>query len=422
MAQVARLNIDLVARTAKMTAGFKKAQGILSGFQASIATMAKRVAVGAAAAIAIAIAAVYATKKLYGFVKAQLEVGDALGVVSQQLGIATQDLMVLQGAAAEFANMEGEDLNRMLVKFSRTIAEASNGGKGNKVTALLSDLGLEAKKLKEAGLGKAFEDVGKAIAKIPNPMDRLNAAQKLFGKGSERIVPLLIGEAKALQEIREQMKASGIKIPQADIQAIGAAADRFDRISLILKMLKLQIIGGMAPAIGVVAEKMTGLGIAFLKWSDIASKAVNTVNVSLAAMYQYLAYIQTWMAGWRVLLSDRGKDRNEAIARLLNLQNTNWAQKFFDDMEAFRQKVFGGGAGGEGGNSSLGDLAKALDMPALQRGDPGVQKYITGRESKMKELVDVGRRTENHTKQTAENTKKMKEDFSNLANVGIVTF
>ncbi len=428
MAQVARLNIDLVARTAKFTSGLKTAQSSLRTFQSQIGSMmlAGKAFLGAYIGMRTVVA-------IKNFVKTQLEAGDALDTVSDRLGIAANDLIVLRQAAKEYANVEAETLDTLLGKFESVISEAARAKK--------TLVGLNAKSLKTMGLAKAFETVATAISKIPNAMDQVNEARKLFGRGGAEIVTLLNKGAEAIAVMREEIRAAGLTLSDLDIKALSGAADKMDRLGFVLEIVRLKLVAGIAPALIVIANNFMSMGKAGADSVSGIQKAVDALNISFAATSQFLATIQTYWLGWKILLKKDDlltaklfgasqetqkkmrRELNIMIRDLNELKGTNWAEKFFIDMEKVRDKLNLGGKGREDA-MGIGGLVEKLKPAAIQRGDPGVQKYIkaTSGANKMAELVKLEKDAAKDIKLSQEHLKRVREYAQKWADVGIMAF
>ena len=147
-----------------------------------------KVTAGFAAAGAAASAAI---------VRAQLPVIDALGKTSDRLGLTTQAMGGLQHAA-DLAGVAQATLSMALQRFNRRVSEAADGS-GEAVMAL-HELGLDAEILEQIPLDQAMMRVADAFGNVASSGDKTRLAMKLFDSEGVRLLDMLQGQAKGLQD------------------------------------------------------------------------------------------------------------------------------------------------------------------------------------------------------------------------------
>jgi hypothetical protein len=151
----------------KMSKGIKSAVASLKSFGTA------SLKYGAVAGAAVTAAMIAGTKRA-------LSQGAALEHLSQQTGVLSGNLAILQRAYKDSglsADAVGQDIN----KLQRNIADAASGN----VTAAakFSRLGLAVEELQKLKPEDQFQAIGAAIMAIEDPAERAAAAMDIFGRG-----------------------------------------------------------------------------------------------------------------------------------------------------------------------------------------------------------------------------------------------
>ena len=91
----------------------------------------------------------------------------------------------------------------------------------------LQRIGMSYADIKTMSPERQFEEIGKKIASIEDPMRRVAVAQEFFGKGAQEVMPLFNG---ALETARENVDKFGLAM---DEKAVGPLDDLFDIVGLM---------------------------------------------------------------------------------------------------------------------------------------------------------------------------------------------
>lgn len=91
----------------------------------------------------------------------------------------------------------------------------------------LQRIGLSYANLKDLSPERQFEEIGKTIASIEDPMRRVAVAQEFFGKGAQEVMPLFNG---ALTTARENVERFGLAM---DEKAVGPLDELADTVGLM---------------------------------------------------------------------------------------------------------------------------------------------------------------------------------------------
>ena len=233
---IARLNIDLVARTAQLTKGLKNAKASLGGFKRFAITALKGFAVAAGAATAAVGGMALAIQR---FVAPAFDAIDVLAKASAKLGTTTNELLGLQFAAGQFSGVEGPALNMAIQRFTRRLAQAAQGG--GELLPVLQRLGLDAERLVRMSPAKAFLELADATAKVQNPADRLLIAFKAFDSEGAALSTTLAQGSKNIRAMMDDLRALGLTVSEegaVKVQAANDAMDRFGRIIQVIPVVR----------------------------------------------------------------------------------------------------------------------------------------------------------------------------------------
>jgi len=212
MANAADIIVNLVAKTGRFQSGMKKGQRSMGKFQKSakrfIGTLAKT-GVALTALGALARGAVFTS-----ITKQAIEANQELGQFATRLGLAADELKVLQ-IAAELSGQTTGNLTIGLQRMTRRIAEAAVGT-GEAKQALI-DLGLSAQKLSAMTPDEQFRSLAEAMGNVANQGQRIQLGFKLLdteGVG-------LVNTMKLLQE-------AGFKDTEKAARDMNAVLDEFE--------------------------------------------------------------------------------------------------------------------------------------------------------------------------------------------------
>ena len=136
--------------------------------------------------------------------------------LAQGIGAATQG-QAKQGDQAKKLAVQQDELNRKLAEARKAgdpkaiaaleaqqaklaITQAAVAKGGGAQAQAFRDLGVSSKALKSGNTGAVLEEIADGFAKMADGPEKAAMAQKLFGKQSQTLLPLLNGGSKALRE------------------------------------------------------------------------------------------------------------------------------------------------------------------------------------------------------------------------------
>jgi hypothetical protein len=172
--------------------------------------------------------------------------GDRIVKTASKLGIGTDALQELRGAA-QLAGIEARTFDMAYQRFTRRAAEAA-AGTGEAKDALKA-LGIQ---LTDANgrmrpAEELLGEVADAMAKIKSPADRVRIAFKLFDSEGVSMVNMLQNGSKALQAARKDFRDTGAVISGSTLKASVTFNDAMTRLTAAIGGISAEIVGKLLP-------------------------------------------------------------------------------------------------------------------------------------------------------------------------------
>ena len=151
--------------------------------------------------------------------------------------------------------------------FGRTLLAARNGN--DEAAQGFAQLGISMAELKDKSPDEALRIVADAFDKLPPGLDRNAKLMKVFGRGAQEMIPVLIGGSKRLDEIAEGAHVFGKVM---DEETIEAGVDLYKTV---------QSLAGIIPALtkvlaGPLLEPLAEVAHAMLDWAKANAATIKT--------------------------------------------------------------------------------------------------------------------------------------------------
>lgn len=343
------INVTISATVDKFTKGIITARKALGKLGTSIKDAVFSVK-GFAAALAGGVAVTAFTRLTAN----AFEAIDAMGELSDKLGISTDKLAGLQLAASE-AGISNELLERSLVKLSR-------------------EMGMSG----DLALRKWIEDT----SKLSTQQEKLAAAVKMFGARGSDMVRFLNGGTGALDEAQAAAEGLGLALDRKTVAGVERAMDAFGRFKMAVGGIFKTIAADLAPFIEVLANKMTGFladgGKAKSIGSAVANAVIDTAKFVADAIQQMVggvmmlvADIKKFIVGFRTSATGIGlgmgyKDDKELDAASTSAYESWYAADRFSSSPAWSTIIEKAVA-----DARAAAAAQAASNPSLSGGSIG---------------------------------------------------
>lgn len=322
MARVGTLTIDVEARIAKLHDGMERAAQIAERMakrmQDAQAEAAKKIErdweatvnrVGAAMAVLAGAAAAIGAQALRS--------ADEIAKAARAAGIGVEQYSAL----AQVAGKAGLSLGELSQAVRALNIAISMAQRGEGPAALLQALGVSVRD-QAGGLRGSLDvllDISDALARVPDPAQRAEAAVRLFGRSGTEMLVALEGGSAAIREAMDRARALGIVLTEEAAAGIERARDALEDASAALRGIFASSVGD---AIGRIAQLFVS--------SQEMTSAASGLGSALKALSQamlVLAYgMEVVIATSRVLIRSM-QGVGEAALQVIGA-TTGWVSSF----------------------------------------------------------------------------------------------
>ena len=235
------------------------------------------------------IAGLLGVAALGGLSKSLLTTADRIDKVSQQTGVATDDLQKFQFAASQ-SGVSTEGLNKSLQTLAKRSGEVvMEGGEFEKV---FNNLGISLTDAdgKTRDLTDIFYQAVSAISKLESQAEKAAAANDLFGRSGVELLPLLNqGEARVRKYGDSLEKAGGI-MSSTFVTGAAKTNDAIDKTTRVLKVGFSSILEALLPMIQGFAKTLVEFSKNFKALAEThptvtkLALAVTALSIAFAAL------------------------------------------------------------------------------------------------------------------------------------------
>jgi len=264
MKPVAQLVIEMAANVARLEKDMARARNSVDGAMRKIQASV-RVAMRALGALGLGLGAA----QLVGFVRSAINAGDQMVKLSQQVGIATQNIAGLQLSFRQ----GGVNASEMSMAMARLVDGMS------KQTVAYKKLNLTSTDT----LG-ALSEVADIFQKMPDGAEKSAMAYELFGRSGMKLIPVLNQGAAGLQSYIDLSQKLGMVVSDDVGKQFELYNDTLDTVSAAMEGLANQAAIAIIPALQSVADALLS---AFTSGSvqrgiDTMIEAVKILGIVLA--------------------------------------------------------------------------------------------------------------------------------------------
>ena len=236
------LNRDM--RTARQ--GMFSMRSIASGMKDEISSQARRL---------VALSVIY---RGFGAIGNELSRIDKVAKTSRKLGLVSDELVGIRLAGEQLAGMMDNQIDMSMQRFTRRVSEAAAGTGEARVA--LAELNLDAQQMNTAGPTEALRMVADAMQSVESESDRLRIAFKLFDSEGAAMVNVLAKGSAGIDEFIQKGHDLGLTFSDEAAAGVEAANDAITEMNANVQSLSNRLTTGLAPAIGWIADMISGLG------------------------------------------------------------------------------------------------------------------------------------------------------------------
>lgn len=216
---------------------------------------------------------------------------DALGDVSERLGIAVEPLQELRYAFSQ-NGVEANTFDMAMQRLTRRMGEIALTGKGE-AKAALEELGIAV--TDSTGRVRTMEEVlpeiADAMAGVTDQSRRLSLAQKLFDSEGVALVSLLQQGSAELERFRREARELGIVMDERLVASAGETADRLATMQQVIDTQLNSALVSLSPILVGIAETLAEGARWIGAWVDGFRELE---NMTTAGLRRELAELQAY--------------------------------------------------------------------------------------------------------------------------------
>ena len=221
-------------------------------------------------------AAAAATVAFISAMRDQQNAIDETADKAQRLGVSFSDLKGLEFGFKEGAGIDAQTVGDSIKKLQINMAKAVEGDEG--LRAAFTKLGLDAGDLIGQGPREAMMQIADAMAGVDNHAERLKLSMEIFGKSGADLASTL-GQGRDALESSAAFAEKWLGLTDAQVAAVGANNDSWDRIGIIVEGISQTVAAELAPVFKTVADTILESAGGFDGLSKAVKDAVTTGTI-----------------------------------------------------------------------------------------------------------------------------------------------
>ena len=276
MASIATLTIDLIGKSAKLTAELNKANKNTKSWAdktRKMVNVSSKVMAGFGVTGVAALTAIYA--KNAAFIDQQAKTADRLGITTQALG-GLQHAANLYGAS-------NEELNKSLQTMQKNLGQLAQTGTGEAKYAL-DGLGLSVKDLQGLAPEEQFKVIADKLKNVEDQSQKVYLAQSLMGKSGAKMINVMDAGADGITAMMEEADALGMTFTRVDAAKVEMANDALDKAQKTTHSFGQTLAIEMAPIVGAISELFIENAKEAGGFGQVAQQAIGKVTSVIGVM------------------------------------------------------------------------------------------------------------------------------------------
>lgn len=282
---VGSIQIDMIARIAKLEAGMRRANKSLDGFGKKLEGLGRL-----SKKIGLAIGGYLSMRAVVRGLGNAMDSVDRLAKTSDKLGIATENLAGLRHAAAT-TGVQINTLDMGIQRMTRRISEAARGA--GEAKDALRELGLNAREMQALSPDQQFRRIADAMNGVGSQSDRVRLAMRLFDTEGVALVNTLKLGTDGLDKMQDEANKLGLSISRIDAAKVEAANDSFNRLQSAISGMLQRLAVELSPAFAALSDMIVDA----TKSSDGLKDSTSTVVVTLLEGAEWV------LSAWEKVLS-----------------------------------------------------------------------------------------------------------------------
>lgn len=202
------------------------------------------------------------------------QAADELITLSNQTGISVKNLQELE-YASRFVDVEVDTMAKGLARVTMAVSSANK--KGEDYIELSNGMRIATKDANGELIDTEdiFYSAVDAIGALANETDREVAAQEIFGRSYQDIMPLIKAGSGTLKDLAKEAKDLGIIMSDTDVNALGKFDDSMQQLQAVTVGLRNKVAIALIPALeDLVPVIRDDIVPAVVKFADSAADLI----------------------------------------------------------------------------------------------------------------------------------------------------
>ncbi|ROS05703.1 hypothetical protein EDC56_1252 [Sinobacterium caligoides] len=237
------------------TRSIKKAERAQARYNSRLKSHQRLVSMAKTGLLAVGVAAVASAGMLLGCADAAAENLDAVGKMSNSLGIASDRLQEMYIAAGHAGLSQGE-FNTSIRKSTKALGNFANNGTGAAKTAM-KQLGLSMEDLKDKTPSEQLDLVADSLLKVKNQSEKVGIANQIYGSTGVKMLEMMKDGSVGLAQAYADAAATGAIASEEQIADSAAYNDAQQKLKDTFAGLMNVINAGVIPVMTSLFSGMT---------------------------------------------------------------------------------------------------------------------------------------------------------------------
>lgn len=258
---LAKLVVRLEAQSSQFLTELEKANRKLDRFESNTAKTLRRWTAGLVAAFSVKAAAGFTSE----IIKAEASLGD----MAQRAGASVETISRL-GYAAEQSSSSVEGLAAGFKGLSKSASAAADGSKEAVDAFKLVNVSATDSSGKLKNTEDLLLDLADGFSKYEDGLQKTNAAQKIFGKSGEELIPFLNKGRAGIEALTKKADELGITLSTNGAKAADDFNNKMNTLGAIAKGIVARALTDVLPIINKLTDGLEAGAAGSEKWDKAA--------------------------------------------------------------------------------------------------------------------------------------------------------
>lgn len=196
----------------------------------------------------------------------EIEMAAEFDPLSRKTGIAAEALQAL-GAYAKHSDVDFEVLTGSLTQLTKNVGLFAAGAP-SRIKGVFKTLKIGVKDVRGMAPEDIFWKIGKGIAGIADPTQKLAFAQRVFGESGALMLEMFHGTAEEIEQQKQLFTDLGVVYSKTFVEKADKAEKKMHLLGVQFHRVKVELIAGLLPALMWGASKLTAFGVAVAKIAE----------------------------------------------------------------------------------------------------------------------------------------------------------